>query len=109
MLLSIFIKEICGENINLSIPVNLDETGNIDHCNIITLNDFLKAQNLVLFSASPEPQISSEDIFKVLINFDDSYVYEDDRLLNSKHRSTYHYKMKSILNEEVDIKVVDFE
>lgn len=109
MLLSIFIKEICGENINLSIPVNLDETGNIDHCNIVTLNDFLKAQNLVLFSASPEPQISSEDIFKVLINFDDSYVYEDDRLLNSKHRSTYHYKMKSILNEEVDIKVVDFE
>ncbi|MBM24248.1 MAG: hypothetical protein CL760_00870 [Chloroflexi bacterium] len=110
MLLSIFINKICGDNITLSIPVNLDETGNIDYGNMMTLHDFLKEQELILFSASPEPQISSGDIFKVLINFDDSIIFDKDRLMDDKNRSTYHYKMGSILNEvKHRIQIVDFE
>tara|TARA_Y100001960_G_scaffold334192_1_gene446939 strand:- start:15488 stop:18448 length:2961 start_codon:yes stop_codon:yes gene_type:complete len=110
MLLSIFIKEICGENIILSIPVNLDETGNIDYGNMITLHDFLKEQELVLFSASPEPQISSGDTFKVLINFDDSIIFDKERLMDDKNRSTYHYMMGSIINEiEQKIQVINFD
>lgn len=105
MLLSLFIEKICGNYINLSIPVNLDETGNIDYVNMITLKEFLETKKLVLFSASPEPQISSGDIFKVLINFDDSIVYKADRLMNEKNRSTYHYKMGSIMEEEEIIEV----
>lgn len=109
VLLSVFIREICGENIRLSIPVNLDETGNIDYGNMMTLCEFLKEQDLVLFSASPEPQISSGDIFEVLINFDDSIVFEKERLMDDKHRSTFHHMMGSIINEvKPVIEVIDF-
>lgn len=110
ILLSVFIREICGKDIRLSIPVNLDETGNIDYGNMMTLYDFLKKQDLILFSASPEPQISSGDIFKVLINFDDSIVFDKERLMDDKHRSTFHHMMGSLINEiKPDIEVVDFE
>ena len=107
-LLSLFIKEICGENIHLSIPVNLDETGNVDYNNIRALHKVLKDNGLILFSASPELQISSDLIFDTMISFDDNFTSEKDRLLSNKALTTYHYGMGSMFDiEDNEIKVVE--
>lgn len=107
-LLSLFIREVCGDNINLSIPVNLDETGSVDQNNILALHKVLKENALILFSASPELQISSDLIFNTMISFDDNFTSEKDRLLSSKRLTTYHYNMGSMLSiEDEDIYVVE--
>jgi hypothetical protein len=106
MLLSLFISEICGKDTILSIPLNLDETGSVDVCNMDNLSGFLKDKNLVLFSASPEPQISSGKFFETLINFDDCIIHDKDRLMSNTNLLTYHYMMGGIMTKSKDVKMV---
>lgn len=53
ILLSMIIKDFGGD-FDISIPINLDETGQIDNKNLKELITFINNNNLTLFSASPQ-------------------------------------------------------
>lgn len=100
MLLSLFIEELCGKTSTLSIPINLDETNNVDYSNMENICQFMKSKDLILFSASPDLPLGSDNIFKKFINFDDAVVSEPERLLSMDNKTTYHYQMGGFFDIE---------
>lgn len=97
MLLSLFIKEMMGNDYSLTIPLNVDETSNLDFANLESICEFIKERNLVLFSASPDIPLCADDIFERFINLDDTDVYDLGKLVSDKFRSTYHYQLDDTL------------
>lgn len=98
MLLSLFIKEMMGSDYSLTIPLNVDETSNLDFANLESICQFIKERNLVLFSASPDIPLCADEIFERFINLDDTDVYDSDKLVSDKFRSTYHYQLDDTLS-----------
>lgn len=93
MLLVLFIREICGDYISLSIPINLDEIGSIDDNNLENIISFVKSNNLTLFSASPSA-IESNFLFDVQLFLSKmmfSYNENKDRLLSPENNIVSHY------------------
>jgi hypothetical protein len=110
ILLCLFIEELCGKGHQLSIPINIDETNNIDFSNMEHVHQFIKDHNLILFSASPDLPLGSDSIFTKFINFDDASIYDVDLLLSKTNRTTYHYQMGSFFDlvDEDEFKEVDY-
>lgn len=106
-LLSVFIYEICGDSVTLSIPVNLDETGNIDANNMQEINKFLSDRKIRIFSASPTLQLGNMDSFSNFVSLYDYNIYQKELLLSSKFFTTYHYFMGSSLQDTGE-KDIDF-
>lgn len=93
MLLVLFIREICGDYISLSIPINLDEIGSIDDNNLENIINFVKDNNLTLFSASPSA-IESNFLFDVQLFLSKmmfSYNDNKERLLSPENNIVSHY------------------
>jgi len=93
MLLSLFIQEMMGKDYSLMIPLNVDETSNLDFANLENIYQFIQDRNLVLFSASPDIPLCADDIFERFINLDDTDIFDDEKLVSEEFRSTYHYQL----------------
>ena len=93
MLLSLFIQQLLGSQYILSIPLNLDETSNVDFVNMKNICDFVKERHLILFSASPDLPLGADDVFKKFINLDDSEIFDPELLVSKDFKTTYHYSM----------------
>tara|TARA_R110002012_G_scaffold104238_1_gene244589 strand:+ start:2550 stop:5486 length:2937 start_codon:yes stop_codon:yes gene_type:complete len=96
MLLSLFIEQLLGTQYILSIPLNLDETSNVDFVNMGNIFNFVKERHLVLFSASPDLPLGADDVFKKFINLDDSEIFDAELLISKDFKTTYHYNMGSM-------------
>jgi len=104
MLLSLFIEQLLGTQYILSIPLNLDETSNVDFVNMGNIFNFVKERHLVLFSASPDLPLGADDVFKKFINLDDSEIFDAELLISKDFKTTYHYNMGSMfepINQEI--------
>lgn len=93
MLLSLFIQQLLGTQYILSIPLNLDETSNVDFVNMKNICDFVRERHLILFSASPDLPLGADDVFNKFINLDDSEVFDAELLISKDFKTTYHYSM----------------
>jgi hypothetical protein len=93
MLLSLFIQEMMGKDYSLMIPLNVDETSNLDFANLENIYQFIQDRNLVLFSASPDIPLCADDIFERFINLDDTDIFDEEKLVSEEFRSTYHYQL----------------
>jgi len=97
MLLSLFIQEMMGKDYSLTIPLNVDETSNLDFANLESIYQFIQDRNLILFSASPDIPLSADEIFERFINLDDTDVFDETKLVSEEFRSTYHYQLEQAI------------
>ncbi|CCQ10164.1 hypothetical protein PALB_10290 [Pseudoalteromonas luteoviolacea B = ATCC 29581] len=97
MLLSLFIQEMMGKDYSLSIPLNVDETSNLDFSNLENIYQFIQDRNLILFSASPDIPLCADEIFECFINLDDTDVFDETKLVSEEFRSTYHYQLEQAI------------
>jgi len=97
MLLSLFIQEMMGKDYSLTIPLNIDETSNLDFSNLENIYQFIQDRNLILFSASPDIPLCADEIFECFINLDDTDVFDETKLVSDEFRSTYHYQLEQAI------------
>ena len=102
ILISMFTREICGEDIAIIMPINVDEIGSVDWHNTMTVYNFIKSKGFCLFSASPTPPCSSVDLFDCIIPLEDFEFIDNPNVFLSKAKMTYHYTIGGTLNLKDD-------
>lgn len=105
ILISMFTREICGDDISLIMPINLDEIGSVDWNNTKTVYDFIKGKGFCLFSAAPTIPNTAIDMFDVIIPLEDYEFIENADVFLSNYRMTYHYTMGGLVEDESIIEI----
>ena len=107
ILISMFTREICGDEVKILMPINLDEIGSVDWNNTKTVYDFIKSKGFCLFSAAPTVPNTAINMFDVVIPLEDFEFVENAEVFLSNYRMTYHYRMGGMIDEDEEIIEID--